>query len=62
MRTQWRWAVGMAVRRLGLEYSTLPLVRDAIEAQIPEAHRQPWPVLFAQLQVMEVAALAADAE
>lgn len=62
LRTQWRWAVGMGAQRLGLEYSALPIVRDAIEPRIAPDLRTAWPELFAQLQIMEAAVLTADAE
>lgn len=50
-RTQWRYA-GMAGSPVGLIYSELPFVleMDGID-------RKDWPQLFADLQVMERAAL-----
>lgn len=64
MRTQWCWApAGMAGSRpVGLRLEALPVVLPAVRARVPQQHRQPYPVLLQQLQLLEDAALDALAK
>ncbi len=54
MHTQW---LRVHQHRVGLNYAVLPVVRQAVRVARP--YHQRWSRVFAQLQIMEAAALEA---
>lgn len=62
MGTQWRAVASGKLVWLGLDYAPLQAVARTVRPEVPRAHRQRWPALFAQLQVLEVAAIKARNE
>lgn len=57
MATQWRYAGGVAVARVGLDYAALPVVLKAQRGSIGRRYRRPFGELMRQLQVLECAVL-----
>lgn len=63
MHTQWHMVTGpRGDARLGLRYEAIKAVLPVVRAQVPAAHRQPYPVLMRQLQDLEAGVLDAQAE
>ena len=61
MSTQWRSAaVGLAgLLWIGLDYGPLTRVNEAVRRTLPRNLRRRWATVFAQLQTLETAAIAA---
>lgn len=59
LATQWSWAgTGLGSRRTGLRYEAIAAVLPAARKAVPRKHRQAYPTLLGQLQMLEDTALA----